>query len=474
MMINRFFIYRILTLAILLGLSSVSFAQISSIGKDWGGLTLYSSGTVTQDSIFVFFSSTASPKKGKIKAKFSDGSASDFKWYKYNSTISNVSNRFELIASASENGVVESSLANLDRGGYKVVITKGSDIETYYCWVMIDDVVILNMSVYNGCDFLEVNTITVPSKLSILNFSIFSYWDIKSSPGYHRLLDKYGKEYFSNIVWHASDPKIVVPTSPLLTLTIGDPAPLYDSKYNIKIVNPFGRELAGETSLITAKATDADFTISIDKDNTGQWVDGGSSPGGEAPLRLKFDTKSINADSVYWNILNDKKLFKKDGDSIIWNQGYKFAEATNIIPEEELVPGTFPVEHIAFKVSSGCRDTMTVNVEVDSSLIKPDAIPNVFTPNDDGVNDSFLIKDVQNNVTSIKTFKVSILSRQGLVVYTYSGNPKKWDGWNGKIDGNKRDAPEGIYYFIVEARGWDDRLFKRGPYKGFLYLYRGK
>ncbi|RPH33548.1 MAG: gliding motility-associated C-terminal domain-containing protein [Bacteroidales bacterium] len=466
-------IYRIQILAILLGLSTLSFSQISSVGKDWGGLTSYSSGLVAQDSIYVFFSSAIAPKMGSIKAKFSDGSISNFQWFKYDASKP-LASRFVAYA-VPENGVAESNLTNLARGGYKVTATRVSDSEKqdYYCWVMIDDVVITSLEIDNRCDFLEVIAKTLPSALSLRNLDFFRYWDFKSSTTKHSEINTLGIDYFKNIKWQSSNPQVALPSFFSLILTIGNSAPLYESKYDIQITNPFGRDIKDTTELLPAKAAKADFTLFVDKDANGIWTEGKS---GEAPLAIKFDTESINADSVYWQILNDALLLKKGGDSIIWSEGYKTSEGIGIIPDVKLMPGKFPLEHIAYNITSGCRDTMTVLVEVDTSFIIKDAIPNVFTPNGDGLHELFKIKDdkIDNNYESIKTFKISIFSRQGMLVYSYSGNPKEWEGWGGKIDGSKRDAPEGIYYFIIDATGWDDRTFKRGPYKGFLYLFRGQ
>lgn len=463
---NRFLICKIQILAILLGLSTYSAAQISAPGRDWADTTKYTKVGVKQDSIFVFFSSDASPKKGNLKAQFSDGSVSDFKWYKYDNTKP-IATRFVEIYS--ENGVAESSIINLDRGGYKVSITSASITETYTCWVMIDEVVISSMDIYNECDFLEVIPKTLPSAISIQNTDIFRYWDIKSSTTFHSIINRIGNEYFKTILWHGN-PLVIIPNASSLTLTIGNPAPLYESKYDITIINLFGRKIQDTTELLPAKAAKADFTVFIDAEGNNVWSEGVK---GEAPLAIKFDTKSINADSVYWQILNDPKLFKNGGDSILWYQEFKFSEGIGITPNDKLLPGFFPVKHFAYNSTSKCLDSMTVLVEVDSSFIKSDAIPNVFSPNADGVNDYFLIKESDINVASIKAFKISILSRQGLLVYSFSGDPKSWAGWDGKLDRSKRDAPEGVYYFIIEAKGWDNRSFKRGPYKGFLYLYRG-
>lgn len=397
-------LYRLLVFTSIFGLSIYSKAQISAPGRDWSDTTKYTKLGVQQDSIFVFFSSAASPKKGTLKAKFSDGSLTNFHWYKYDQNKP-VASRF--VSFAVEDGVTESNLTNLDKGGYKVVMTRVSDlsVDSSSCWVMIDSVKITSLSVDSRCSFLEITANTLPTRLSILNYSVFSYWDLKSSKTYHLIIDELSRNYFNDIVWHASNSEISIPSSPSLILTI-DPAPYLDSKYNIVVTNPFGRVLNEETPIVSAIATKADFTIYVDKEDNNTWTEFSENEDSEAPLRLKFDTKAINADSVYWQIINDADLFKRGGDSIIWHEGYLTANALDITPSKKLLPGTFNVEHIAVKLNSGCRDTMSVAVEVDASSIDSSAIPNVFTPNGYGGNEFFVIKDIKNNTTSIKSFKI--------------------------------------------------------------------
>jgi gliding motility-associated-like protein len=462
-------VFYIPIIALILGLSLSSSAQLYSPGRDWAGLTQYSTGLV-QDSVFVIFSSTITPKKGALKAKFSDGSPSNFIWYKYNDGITNPANRF--VQTGIENGLIESNQTNLDKGGYRVSVTRISDNVTvvYTCWLLIDDVVITNIEVDNSCDYLYLNTKLTPSRYLIPDY--FTYWDL--SKANQPMITKLGTNYSNNLIWHASNALVDFISTPSLSLTISSPTPpLYDSKYDIRIVNPFGRILTKETDLLVAKAPKADFTIF--KDDEGSWIAGGANPEGEAPLKLKLESKSINTDSIYWKILNDERLFKKGGDSIVWRDSAILLDRFDAYPTpEKMVPGTYPVQHIALKENSGCRDTMTIYVVVDTSLIKTDAIPNVFSPNGDGMNENFVFKDPKNNISSIKSFHIYIFNRNGLRVYDFTGDPKKWDGWNGTIKGSGGNAPDGVYYYIIEAVGWDNRVYKGGLYKGFLYLFRGK
>ncbi len=127
-------------------------------------------------------------------------------------------------------------------------------------------------------------------------------------------------------------------------------------------------------------------------------------------------------------------------------------------------------------------------------------IPNVFSPNGDGVNDYFVFKH-----QSLKTCKISIVDRNGKMIYKREiEDIYTWDGWNGNLHDSNRNAPEGQYYFVVEALGYDGVEYRdptiienwRGNtgstgstggsnpdgtetasnqlYTGWLYLYRHK
>ncbi len=94
----------------------------------------------------------------------------------------------------------------------------------------------------------------------------------------------------------------------------------------------------------------------------------------------------------------------------------------------------------------------TVNVNgcttSDSVWIKNDCyvnIPNVFSPNNDGVNDYFFPRQLLSN--SITKFEMTIYNRWGQeIFYTQSINGR---GWDGKLSGN--DQPTGVYIYIINA-----------------------
>jgi len=46
---------------------------------------------------------------------------------------------------------------------------------------------------------------------------------------------------------------------------------------------------------------------------------------------------------------------------------------------------------------------------------------------------------------------------------------KEWEGWDGYIDAGSKASP-GVYYYIIEALGWDDVEYKSRVYRGALQI----
>jgi gliding motility-associated-like protein len=79
-------------------------------------------------------------------------------------------------------------------------------------------------------------------------------------------------------------------------------------------------------------------------------------------------------------------------------------------------------------------DTMTVRI------LKPIDVPNVFSPNGDGTNDTWLIP----NLADYPGAKVEIFNRWGQQVFLSYGYNKAWDGtFLGK------PLPLATYYYVI-------------------------
>jgi len=120
--------------------------------------------------------------------------------------------------------------------------------------------------------------------------------------------------------------------------------------------------------------------------------------------------------------------------------------------------GTYTVTMIVTKGT--CLDTVQkiITVELPSVL----EVPNVFTPNGDGSNDTFFLK-VQN-VTEIHVY---IFDRWGNQVYETISNTGNIT-WDGK-SANGKDMPAGTYFYTLKASGKDGTEYDK---KGNVSIYR--
>jgi gliding motility-associated-like protein len=109
---------------------------------------------------------------------------------------------------------------------------------------------------------------------------------------------------------------------------------------------------------------------------------------------------------------------------------------------------------------NACMGTATavIEVELPSAL----TIPNVFTPNGDGVNDVFFLQ-----TTSMTELTCIIFDRWGVKMYDVTSD-KGNIAWDGKNLFNK-DVPAGTYFYIIKGTGKDKKDYE---FKGTVSLFR--
>ncbi len=110
---------------------------------------------------------------------------------------------------------------------------------------------------------------------------------------------------------------------------------------------------------------------------------------------------------------------------------------------------TFNVKLIAINTTSGCSDTF------EGPVNNPNfrnyfftAIPNVFTPNNDGLNDVFEIP-----ASDLKEYYLIILDESGHTVFE-TDNQKNF--WNGKLNNLGSDCTGGTYRYLIKYMQPDD------------------
>jgi gliding motility-associated-like protein len=107
-----------------------------------------------------------------------------------------------------------------------------------------------------------------------------------------------------------------------------------------------------------------------------------------------------------------------------------------------------------------CRTNLSVTVAVACDTL---FIPNGFSPNSDGVNDGFVI----DNIDKYPGNKLWVYNRWGNLVYKAKDYDNKWDGVS-NVSGIHmgRKLPSGTYYFIVDLNN------NSKPHSGYLIIRR--
>lgn len=89
-------------------------------------------------------------------------------------------------------------------------------------------------------------------------------------------------------------------------------------------------------------------------------------------------------------------------------------------------------------------------------------IPDAFSPNGDGVNDLFVI----TNIESYPSNDFTVYNRWGNKVYEASPYTNQWDGTSQFGSAFKEGLPESTYYYVLDLGNGSD------PYTGYIYLRR--
>ena len=147
-----------------------------------------------------------------------------------------------------------------------------------------------------------------------------------------------------------------------------------------------------------------------------------------APLEVEFKANALNTEYYKWTLYQGSEEFLTRNEA---QHKYNFQQPGNYRTSLEMTN------------SHGCScQSEDFDISVSESML---VVPNVFTPNGDGVHDEFRVV-----YRSLKEFHCWIYNRWGHLVY-------KWDdpakGWDGTIHG--RPAAAGAYYYVIRALGTD-------------------
>ena len=75
---------------------------------------------------------------------------------------------------------------------------------------------------------------------------------------------------------------------------------------------------------------------------------------------------------------------------------------------------------------------------------------NFFSPNNDSINDFFIIEKIKSG--DIREAKFSVFNRWGDLVFEESPYKNRWDGKGNQLNVKEEDLPEGVYIYKLEFK----------------------
>ena len=139
---------------------------------------------------------------------------------------------------------------------------------------------------------------------------------------------------------------------------------------------------------------------------------------------------------------------------------YQWHPTSDMFNPDSPTPQVEPTQTYTYYVegidNTGCAgyDSVVVKVIGDTDLV----FYNTFTPNGDGINDSWFI----GNIWEYPDNDLYIYNRYGKVVYYTHGYKNQWDGQN-----NDQELPAATYYYVLLSG-------KGSSYKGSVTIIRVK
>jgi gliding motility-associated-like protein len=125
------------------------------------------------------------------------------------------------------------------------------------------------------------------------------------------------------------------------------------------------------------------------------------------------------------------------------NLTYQWTPSTGLDHNNVLSPIASPNNNTTYQLVVTNAEGCTSATEVTITVLKYPVVPNTFTPNGDGINDTWDIK----YLTSYPNNTVDIYNRYGEKVYSSIGYSSPWDGrYRGA------DLPAGTYYYIINPK----------------------
>ncbi|WP_345102885.1 PKD domain-containing protein [Mucilaginibacter panaciglaebae] len=259
-----------------------------------------------------------------------------------------------------------------------------------------------------------------------------------SKPYHIRLVASSG-----NICGNTTDQNIVVNASPAITLTPlnsvcieSGPQQIAENKNGFTGTGTFSGPGVSATGLFDPQAAGIGIhtiNYAFTSQNGCTYVDSLKISVYKSPaINLVSSATALEGGAL---TLNPKVA----GDSLT----YQWSPSAGVSDPNILDPVFSPKENTTYTLTATTRGGCTGAAQVAISVLKTPVIPNAFTPNSDGVNDTWDIK----YLGAYPNATVDVFNRLGAKVYTSTGYAVPW---NGKFNG--KSLPFGVYYYVINPK----------------------
>jgi gliding motility-associated-like protein len=170
------------------------------------------------------------------------------------------------------------------------------------------------------------------------------------------------------------------------------------------------------------------------------------------------DAQGCNSDTAFRTVMQYDYLQVEAGPSFVAAEGTRVTFAAYVSDPAArlqwspagaglsnsavLTPSLIIKEDETFTLTATNAANCSASDFLTIKVVKPVIIPNIFTPNGDGVNDYWVI----TNVNDYAGASVQVFNRYGTKVWQQT-DARPWDGiWQGK------QIPAGTYYYIIDLK----------------------
>ncbi|BAV07158.1 gliding motility-associated C-terminal domain-containing protein [Filimonas lacunae] len=123
--------------------------------------------------------------------------------------------------------------------------------------------------------------------------------------------------------------------------------------------------------------------------------------------------------------------------ALLWTPAAGLSNAT------ALRPTLVAMEDITYKLTAtnahNCTGWDTAHVKILRTVL----VPNIFTPNGDGINDTWVIKNLSDYTNAV----MQVFDRYGSRIWQLTGYAHAWDGTV-----NQKPVPPATYYYIIDLK----------------------